>query len=67
MLMENMGIGIKKEVDRVGRIVIPIEYRNMYHLYGDVEMVATSDGLLIRNPKYKIVAADETTASQNDR
>ena len=65
--MKSVGIGIKKEIDRVGRIVIPIEYRNMYHLFGEVEMVATSDGLLIRNPKYKIVCIDEAEASLNDR
>ena len=48
-------LGIVKEIDRVGRIVIPKEFRERLKLESDVEMVMTAEGVLIRNPKYEIV------------
>ena len=45
-------IGIIKEFDKLGRIVIPKELRERYGFYGEVEIVATENGVLIQNPKY---------------
>ena len=45
-------IGIMKEFDKLGRIVIPKELRERYGFYGEVEIVATENGVLIQNPKY---------------
>lgn len=52
-------IGIIKEIDGVGRIVIPKELRERYALYGDVEMVATAEGVLIRNREYILIKKGE--------
>ena len=48
-------IGIKKEIDSLGRIYIPKEIRDTLGLYGDVEMITTTNGLLIRNPEYILI------------
>ena len=48
-------IGIIREVDSLGRIVIPKEIRTKYNLDGSVEIIPTTDGVLLRNPKYDIV------------
>ncbi len=53
-------IGITKEVDRLGRIVIPKEMRDFLKVKegSSVEVLLTQDGILIRNPKYKVVEID---------
>ena len=48
-------VGIIKEVDRLGRIVIPKELRDRFRLSEYVEIVATEQGIVIRNPEYKLV------------
>lgn len=48
-------IGIIKEFDKLGRIVIPKELRERYGFNKEVEVVATEDGVLIRNPRYVLV------------
>ena len=50
-------VGIKRQVDKLGRIVIPKEYREFYHLdhNDEVFIVDTKDGLLITNHNYKVV------------
>ena len=45
-------VGIIKSFDRLGRLVIPKELRDRYGLVGDVEIVATEEGILIRSPEY---------------
>jgi AbrB family looped-hinge helix DNA binding protein len=52
--MKNM-VGIIKEIDRLGRIVIPKEFRERFGLNESVEIVATEFGIVIRNPEYKLV------------
>ena len=42
-------VGIIKEVDRLGGVVIPKEYRERYALEGNVEIVPTENGVLIKN------------------
>ena len=54
-------VGVIKEIDNLGRIVIPKEFRNRLNLEKSVEVVLTNDGILIRNPKYKLVKCDEET------
>ena len=48
-------IGVFKEFDKLGRIVIPKELRDRFLLNGRVELIATKDGVLIRNPEYMLI------------
>ena len=45
--------GINKEVDKLGRIVIPKKMRELFNITERVEMIVTKEGILIRNPKYE--------------
>ena len=51
-------IGIVKEIDRLGRICIPKDIRNLFLLIIDVQLIITPDGLLIRNTEYVLVKKD---------
>ena len=51
-------IGIKREVDSLGRVVIPKEIRKTYGLEKEVEIIATADGVLLRNPRYDILLVE---------
>ena len=42
-------VGVIKEIDSLGRIVIPKEYRDRLSLDKKVEVVLTEEGVLIRN------------------
>ena len=48
-------VGILREIDRNGRLVIPMELRKLFNLIGEVEIVACKEGVLVRNPKYEVV------------
>ena len=48
-------IGVIKEIDRLGRIVVPKEIRQRLGLEDKVELVLTAEGLLIRNVAYELV------------
>ena len=52
-------VGIIKEIDRLGRIVIPKDYRERMFLDDKVEVVLTKDGVLIRNPEYALVKVEK--------
>ena len=52
-------IGIVKEIDKLGRIVIPKEFRDRFGLSDSVEIIGTKSGILLRNPEYKLVKVDE--------
>ena len=52
-------VGIKKDIDHLGRLQIPKEIRSLYCFDRRVELVVTEDGLLIRNPEYKLIRMDE--------
>ena len=56
-----MSIGMIRNVDNLGRITIPKEYRKFYHIneQDKVCLIDTPDGLLITNPKYKVVEIDD--------
>ena len=65
MEKEKARVGIRRPVDKLGRIVIPKEYREFYHLnQGDeVFVVDTTEGLLITNHKYKVVEVENKEAA----
>ena len=52
-------VGIIKEVDRLGRIVIPKELRERFGLNERVELVATEYGILLKSPNYKLVKVEK--------
>ena len=47
-------IGIIKGFDKLGRIVIPKELRERFFLDEKVEIIATTDGVVLRNPEYVV-------------
>lgn len=51
----NEKVGVIKEIDNLGRIVIPKEIRERLSLDKRVEIIITKEGALIRNPEYMIV------------
>ena len=52
-------IGVIKEIDNLGRLVIPKEMREMFKLEKTVEVVVTKEGILIRNPKYTLIEKEK--------
>ena len=60
-----MKVGIIKEIDRLGRIVIPKELGNRFCLTELVEVVATDEGVLLRSPKYKLVPIEKNERPQH--
>ena len=52
-------IEIIKEFDRLGRIVIPKELRERFNLTGEVEIVATEEGVLLKNKEYELVKKEK--------
>ena len=56
-------IGIFKSFDKLGRLVIPKDLRERYSLGREVEIVATKDGVLITNPKYKVVLIENNDST----
>ncbi len=48
-------LGIIKEFDKLGRIVIPKEMRNALKLNKQVEIIITNEGILLRSPEYILV------------
>ena len=52
--MENKSVGIIKEIDRLGRIVIPKEFRERLGLDKRVEVVLRADGILITSPEFEL-------------
>ena len=49
-------IGIIRKVDDLGRIVIPKEIRNFYHIEAndEIEIVTTTNGIILRKPEYEV-------------
>ena len=52
-----MRVGMEITIDKLGRIVIPKGYREFYNINKEdkLSLICTPDGLLITNPKYKMV------------
>ncbi len=43
-------IGVIKESDTLGRLVIPQEMRDLSKFEKEIELVITENGVLVRNP-----------------
>lgn len=54
--------GVIKEFDKLGRLVIPKELRKRYALDGAVEIIATKEGVLIKNPEYCLAKKEKPPA-----
>lgn len=52
-------VGIIKEVDKLGRIVIPKDFRDRFALGDRVEIIGTASGIILRNPEYKLVKVED--------
>ena len=52
-------IGVRKEIDKLGRICIPKEMRRLYNLENEVELEVTKEGILLKNPEYVLVKKEE--------
>ena len=52
-------VGIIKLVDNLGRIVIPKEMRELFGIDNFVEVVVTTEGVLLRSPKYILVEKEQ--------
>ena len=48
-------IGVKKEIDKLGRICIPKEMRRLFNFGNEVELEITKEGILLKNPEYVLV------------
>ena len=51
-------VGIIKEFDKLGRIVIPKELKLRYGIDKEVEIIATKDGIILKSPKYRLVKSE---------
>ena len=47
-------VGITKEIDRLGRIVVTKELQERFGLTDSVEIIPTANGILLRSPEYKL-------------
>ena len=54
-------VGITKEIDNLGRLVIPKELRERFGLGKTVELIATREGVLIKNPSFVLVEISDST------
>ena len=52
-------VGVIKEIDNLGRIVVPKEMRERLSLEKRVEVVLTKDGVLLRNPEYELIKKEK--------
>ena len=59
-----MQIGIIKEIDKLGRLVIPKEMRKRFSIDGMVELVLTEEGILIKKPMLSLL--EEKISKRND-
>ena len=53
-------IGIVKEFDKLGRLVIPKELRDRYGIGHEVEIVAIEQGVLLKSPDFVLVKKSES-------
>ena len=58
-------VGIRKEIDKLGRIGIPNDIRKLFNFENEVELQITKEGILIKNPEY-ILIKREILKKQNE-
>lgn len=63
--MDCNSVGIIREIDKQGRLVIPKEYREMFKLNKEVEVLATTDGVLVRSKRYEVVFYEAEVNNDN--
>lgn len=53
-------IGRFRKIDKLGRLVIPKDLRDFYHINENtpIEIVATQNGILIKTPDYFVIKKD---------
>ena len=56
-------IGVKKEIDKLGRICISKEMRRLFNLEDEVELSVTKKGILLKNPEYILVKKEDMNES----
>ena len=59
-------IGVIKEIDKLGRVVIPKELRRRYGLESEVEIISTREGLILKSPEYCLVKKKEIKKAMNN-
>lgn len=59
-------VGVIKEIDNLGRIVVPKEMRDRLFLGKTVEVVLTKEGVLLRNPEYELIKIKENSSDRED-
>ncbi len=52
-------IGVRKEIDKLGRICIPKDMRKLFNFVEAVELQVTVEGIFLRNPEYILVKKEE--------
>ncbi len=52
-------VGIIKEFDALGRLVIPKDMRDRLSLDGKVELIVMEEGVLLRSPTHVLVLRSE--------
>ena len=52
-------VGIIKEFDALGRLVIPKDMRDRLSLDGKVELIVMEEGVLLRSPTHVLVRRTE--------
>lgn len=58
----NADARIIEEIDCLGRIVIPKDFRECLLLERTVELILTKDGILLRNPKHESFQKEDSPA-----
>ena len=56
---------MRRDIDNLGRLCIPKEIRTLLKLENEVELIVTTEGLLIKNPNYILVKKSNADAGTN--
>ena len=57
-------VGVIKEIDRLGRIVIPKDMRDRLSFDKKVEVVLIPNGVLVRNPEYELTPIKKSSTDK---
>ena len=56
-------VGVIKEIDKLGRIVIPKEMRDRLGFGTKVEVVLMKEGILLRNSEFELIKIGNKTSA----